>query len=153
MAADLGCWLMLPSVFGTAETFVPIVEVYRERWEASGRDWADAKVGACSHIHVGRETQAARTYWSPFYQNYWEFVGTLLAGKGTWPPFDLDTMLAGPGICGSPAFVVERIEMMRETLSLDRHLVMFDLGGIDTEALFESIELFGAEVIPQLNLA
>jgi len=151
LAADLGCWLMLPSVFGKPEMFVPIVDIYRARWESIGRDWADARVGACSHCFVGPTSQGARTQWEPYYRNYWDFVGDLLGGEGTWPPFDFGELLAGPGICGSPAEVVDKIESWRDIFGLDRHLFMFDLGGIDESSLMGSLELFGSKVIPAVK--
>ncbi len=147
LAADLGCNLMLPSVFGKPEMFVPIVDIYRSRWEAIGRDWADARVGACSHCFVAPTSQQSRTQWEPFYRNYWQFVGDLLGSEGMWPPFDMDDLLAGPGICGSPAQVVDKIESWREIFGLDRHLFMFDLGGIDEPTLMNNLELFGSDVM------
>lgn len=151
LAADLGCWLMLPSVFGNAEMFVPIVEIYRARWEANGRDWPDARVGACSHTHVGPTNDGALAAWEPYYRNYWRFVGSLLEGSGAWPPFDYEQLLAGPAICGGPAEVVERIGRWRELLGLDRHLFMFDLGGIDHADVAATIDLFAERVIPELG--
>lgn len=150
LAADLGCYLMLPTVFGKPQMFQAVVDIYRSRWEASGRDWADAKVGACSHTHVGATTEAARSGWEPYYHQYWDFVGGLLEGSGMWPDFDYNELLAGPAICGSPAQVLDRIGEWREMLGLDRHLFMFDLGGIDRPSLNSTIELFGAEVVPHL---
>ena len=151
LAADLGCRLMLPSVFGKPELFTPIVDIYRERWESNGRDWADARVGACSHTHVASTTEAARAGWEPYYRNYWEFVGKLLEGSGTWPPFDYDELLRGPAICGSADAVVDRIGTWRELLDLDRHIFMFDLGGIPRVELMATLELFATEVAPQLR--
>jgi len=151
LAADLGCWLMLPSVFGKPETFSPIVDIYRERWESTGRDWADARVGACSHTHVAPTGAEAKSGWEPYYRNYWDFVGSLLSGTGMWPAFDFEELLSGPAICGSPGEVVDRIGRWDELLGLDRHLFMFDLGGIDERSLRSTIELFGSEVAPQLG--
>lgn len=151
LAADLGCWLMLPSVFGKPEMFVPVVDMYRGYWEAAGRDWSNARVGACSHIHVGPTSQEARTRWEPYYGNYWKFVGGLIGESGVWPDFDLDELLAGPGICGGPAEVVDRLESWREVFDLDRHLLMFDLGGIDEGLLQETLELFASDVMPSLE--
>ncbi len=150
LAADLGCWLMLPGVFGKPELYAAVVEIYRARWAAIGRDPAASRVGTCSHVHVASSDQAARTRWEPFYRQYWTFVGTLLGGNDAWPPFDYDALLAGPAICGSPAAVVERVGQWRELLGIDRHLFMFDLGGIDDATLRSSIELFGTEVLPRL---
>ena len=151
LAADLGCWLMLPSVFGNPSLFAPIVEIYRERWEANGRDWSEARVGACSHTHVGADHVAAKDGWRPYYENYWHFVGSLLEGTGMWPPFDFDALLDGPAICGGVGEVVDRIGHWREILHHDRHLFMFDLGGMDHDHVIEAIERFGRDVVPQLD--
>jgi alkanesulfonate monooxygenase SsuD/methylene tetrahydromethanopterin reductase-like flavin-dependent oxidoreductase (luciferase family) len=150
LAADLGCWLMLPSVFGKPEMFAPIVDIYRARWESTGRKWADARVGACSHTHVAATSEQAKTGWEPYYRNYWGFVGTLLEGSGKWPAFDYDDLMQGPAICGSPAEVIDRVGRWHELLGLDRHLFMFDLGGMDPGDVAATIELFASDVISQL---
>ena len=142
---------MLPSVFGRPEMFVPIVDIYRARWESIGRDWADARVGACSHIFVGETSQQARPTWEPFYRHYWDFVGGMLGGEGMWPDFDLDELLDGPGICGSPEQVVDKIKSWEQIFGLDRHLFMFDLGGIDSPLLQSSLDLFASKVIPSVT--
>ena len=67
LAAELGCHLMLPSVFGRPEIFRGTVAAYRQRWEELGKDWADARVGAISHTHVAKTTQEARKRFEPFY--------------------------------------------------------------------------------------
>lgn len=151
LAADLGCWLMLPSVFGNPELFAPVVDIYRARWEATGRDWADARVGACSHTHVATVHEQAIAGWEPYYRNYWGFVGSLLEGSGMWPSFDYEQLLAGPAICGGPEQVIDRIGQWRDLLGLDRHLFMFDLGGIGEAELRSTIELFATEVAPRLH--
>ncbi|MEM8923413.1 MAG: LLM class flavin-dependent oxidoreductase [Actinomycetota bacterium] len=151
LAADLGAALMLPTVFGTPELFAPVVAIYRERWEERGRDWSDAMVGACSHTHVGPTSEAARRVWAPFYRNYWTFVGGLIGASGRWPSFEEAEPMDGPAICGSAEEVVDRIGTWGEVLGLDRHLFMFDLGGIDLPLLNETMERFGAEVMPRLS--
>ncbi len=150
LAARLGAGLMLPTVFGRPEHFRPIVDHYQDSWAATGRPESEARVGACSHTHVAPVGVDAGARWAPYYQAYWEFVGTLLAPTGRWPAFDLDELLAGPGLCGSPEQVVDRLGVLRDLLDLDRHLVMFDLGGIDDAMLADTIDLFGSEVLPHL---
>ena len=147
LAAEIGGRLMLPTVFGTPEMFSPLVDVYRDRWAELDRPEAEAMIGACSHTHVSVNNPDA---WSAYYGAYWEFVGTLLP-EGAWPPFDFQKLLAGPGICGTPEQVKDRICSIRETLSLDRHLFMFDLGGMAPELVTETIELFGTEVMPGVD--
>ena len=150
LAAELGAWLMLPSVVGKPERFAPVVDIYRQRWEELGRDWSEAQVGACAHTHVAATAQQARE-WEPFYRHYWDFVGGLLGSGGNWPAFDFAELQAGPCILGSPDEVVDRIGHWRTTLGLDRQLFMFDLGGIDESGLQTALELFGTEVAPQLD--
>jgi len=150
LAADMGAWLMLPTVFGKPEMFKPIADAYRERWEENGRSWADARVGACAHTHVATpDIKAAK--WEPHYLTYWDFVGGLLGGRGTWPIFDFDELRSGPAIVGSPAQVVDRIGQWHEILDLDRMLFMFDLGGIGEPELVTTLELFGSDVIPDIT--
>lgn len=151
LAADLGCALMLPGVFGRPEFFRPIVERYRDRWESSGRNPGDARVGTCSHIYVRESRQQARKEWEPHYRNYWAFVATLLGDSSAQPAFDFDELLAGPAMCGSPQDVVDSVGVWHDLLGIDRHLFMFDLGGIDNDSLNASINLFGAEVLPHLS--
>ena len=144
---------MLPSVFGTPEMFVPVVDIYRERWESTGRDWADARVGACAHVYVGDTSQGARQQWEPYYRNYWGFVGGLIGSDGMWPPFDFDTLLAGPAICGSAAEVTDRLHTWKNLFGLDRHLSMFDLGGMDEATMMGNLERFGEHVLPEFATA
>ncbi len=152
LAAELGAGLMLPSVFGSPELFRPIVEWYHEEWAAAGRPESEAKVGAISHTHVAQTVEEAKARWKPYYQNYWGFVGGLLLPAGyKWPPFEYDNLLSGPAVCGSPQSVIEQMGHWNEMLGLDRHLFMFDLGGIETELLTESLELFAAEAMPALS--
>ena len=151
LAADLGCRLMLPSVFGRPEMFLPVVEIYRARWEANGNDPAAAVVGACCHMHVGPTTAEARLTFEPHYRAYWAFVGELLGGHGMWPDFDFDELLAGPGFCGSPAEIVDKLGHWNDYFGLDRHLCMFDLGGMPTPTVMGAIERFGADVLPHFG--
>lgn len=147
LAADIGARLMLPTVFGTPEMFSPLVDIYRDRWAELDRPEGDAMIGACSHAHVSTDRPDR---WETYYRTYWEFVGTLLP-DGFWPPFDFQKLLAGPGICGTPDQVIDRIGSIREIFSLDRHLFMFDLGGMAPGLVTDTIELFGTVVLPALD--
>ena len=60
-------------------------------------------------------------------------------------------MIAGPGVCGSPAEVADRIARMREEVGLDVHLAMMDLGGMPECDLYDSIDLYGAKVAPAVR--
>ena len=67
LAARSGTWLMLPGVFGTAETFLPFAQRYREQWVAAGHGEGAMRVGNVYHCHVAATSQAARARWEPHY--------------------------------------------------------------------------------------
>jgi alkanesulfonate monooxygenase SsuD/methylene tetrahydromethanopterin reductase-like flavin-dependent oxidoreductase (luciferase family) len=158
LAARLGLPLMLPSVLAPPRAFEPLVRRYREAWQAAGRDPAAASVGACSHVHVARDSQTARERWRPYHMSYISWViglirdsGANLPGAEMAPGPAFEALVQGPSICGSPAEVAERIAEMRALLGLDLHLAMFDHGGIPEKLLMETLDLFGAEVLPLLS--
>lgn len=156
LAARLGLWLMLPTVFGTMEMFRPVVEAYEEAWEAAGHPVEARRIGCCNHAFVHRDSGTARRIWEPRYRAYVEAVNELQrasskgAGNGMGA-FDFDERLASVALCGSPEQVVDRIGTNRELLHLDTQLLMFDMGGLPDHELFATIELAGTDVIPQLQ--
>ncbi len=158
LAVEIGAWLMLPTVIGAWEMFRPSVERYVEKWDEAGRDPADRRIGCCSHAWVDRDGGRARTAWEPRYLAYLEAVGrwqrhaSRRAGLdvGEFRPGDFDQMLSIVAICGSPAEVVDRMGVARETLQLDTQILMFDMGGVPDAELFTTIELVGSDVLPHL---
>ena len=156
LAARLGLRLMLPTVFGTIDAFRPAVDRYIEQWDRSGHDPGLRRIGACHHCHVGRTTASARAAMEPRYRTYIEWVNELTAwsSNGRSPglgAFDFDRLAATTAICGSPAEVIERMAKIRETLSLDTQILMFDFGGMPEDLLMETIALTGTEVLPAFS--
>ena len=160
LAASLGLPLMLPSVLAPPQAFLPMVERYRARFAAAGHALAMPRVGACSHVHVAEDSETARRRWQPYHMNYLGWVTGLMvwgginvdpAGGNARPPsLDFERLIAGPSVCGSPAEVSDRILGMREALGLDLHIAMFDHGGMPEKLVFETLELFGTRVLPEL---
>lgn len=153
LAARLGCRLMLPSVFGPPEAFVPIVDRYREQWEAAGRAESEMVIGACCHSFAGTDRQDMLNRFAPRYRHYWEFVNGLIAfntGGRVEMPFDLDVMLSGPAVAGSAEECVDRVGQIHELFGHHRQLFMFDMGGVDDAELADTIGRFGEDVLPHL---
>jgi alkanesulfonate monooxygenase SsuD/methylene tetrahydromethanopterin reductase-like flavin-dependent oxidoreductase (luciferase family) len=148
LAADLGLPLILPSLFRYPEDYLPIVERYRARAAANG--FGDrAAVGYPSYVHVARTSQEARDRWRPYLDSYARFA---VSSRGSFGrPLDYEGMLAGPAICGSPAEVADRIAAINETLGLQMHYLMLDLGGLPAALLSEVLDLVGGEVLPQVR--
>ncbi len=156
LAARLGLRLMLPTVFGTIDMFRRAVELYVDAWDSYGHPRSAMRIGACHHTFVHSDSAAARTTWEPRYRAYIEWVNDLQfrstggRSKGLGS-FDFDALTAETAVCGSPAQVVDRLGSIAETLSLDTHILMFDMGGMPDDELFAAIELTGSAVIPQLS--
>jgi alkanesulfonate monooxygenase SsuD/methylene tetrahydromethanopterin reductase-like flavin-dependent oxidoreductase (luciferase family) len=158
LAARLGCWLMLPTVFGTPQMFRPAVELYRERWEHYGRDTADARLGCCTHAWVAPTSQQARGQWRARYEAYlaqvvsWQQDSMRQAGRDpfTFQFGDFDDLIATLAICGSPAEMVDRMGQIAEWLDIDTQILMFDMGGMPTPDVLEAIALAGTEVLPHI---
>lgn len=153
LTAQLGCMLMLPSVFGHPKMFVPIVDAYRERWVELGRDPDDIRIGACCHTYVGPDRADMMKRFAPRYEHYWRWVDQLISantdGRITMP-FDLEQFLAGPAVAGSAQECIDRVGEIHEMFGHDRQLFMFDMGGISDGELRETVMRFGEEVIPHL---
>ena len=153
LAARLGLWIMLPTVFGTIDMFRRAVDLYDERWQHYGHDAAGKRVGCCSHAFVHRQSATARSIWEPRYRAYIEWVNELQrvssggrsSGLGG---FDFDALTSNTALCGSPAEVVDRMGTIRNALRLDTQLLMFDMGGMPDAELFDAIHLTGTDIIP-----
>jgi alkanesulfonate monooxygenase SsuD/methylene tetrahydromethanopterin reductase-like flavin-dependent oxidoreductase (luciferase family) len=146
---------MLPSVFAPPDAFRPHIEAYQAAYEASGHP-GRPRLGAICHCHVDTSTQGARAGFKPYYSQYWNWVQDLIMAytpQARKLPFDYDTMLAGPALCGSAAEVINRVGQWKDALPLplDRFAFMFDLGGMPEDRLRTTIERFGAEVAPHIR--
>ncbi len=152
LAARLGLWIMLPTVFGTVDMFRRAVDFYEARWEHYGHPVSGKKIGCCTHTFVHESSQRAKEIWEPRYRAYIEWVNDLQfqssggrnAGLGG---FDFDTLLANTAMCGSPEQLIDRMGQISEALHLDTQILMFDMGGMPDAELFACMELTGKEVI------
>lgn len=161
LAARLGCWLMLPTVFGTWEMFAPAVAHYREAWERYGHDPRDIRVGAISHFCVARTSQEAHSRFEPRYQLYfdelmnWRAESAHRAGTPLLelPREPYQTMVSTIAICGSPAEVLDRFSEARELLGLDTHVIMTDMGGMPDDDIKRTLDVFASDVLPTLRAA
>ena len=150
LAADLGLHLMVPTIFGPASFFRERVARYRERITAAGHAPERARVATSIHTYVCRDSQDAKAFWRPYYKNYLDWVGGVLRAQKEGPTVetDVDALIHGPAMCGSPAQVVDMLGALADEVQMDLNLAMFDLGGLPEAELRTSIELFGTRVMP-----
>lgn len=149
LAAELGLPLHLPSLFKWPVDYTEVVDHYRSRFEPDTEGKTAPRVGFPSYLHVAKTSQAAKAQWRPHLDHYVQFA--LSDRKSFGRSTDFDDLITGPAICGSPAEVVDRIGEINETLGLDRHNFLMDIGALPMPALQESIGLMGSEVLPELR--
>ena len=142
-AAELGLPLMLPSSLRDPLGYLSLVTAYREKAGPRG------KVGLPSHVFVGDTTAAARERWLPYLSSYADFACVLRGASATAP--DVDELLHGSATCGDPDHVAEQLNSLAKQLDLDTHLILADIGGLPISEVLETVQTFGAEVIPRLR--
>jgi alkanesulfonate monooxygenase SsuD/methylene tetrahydromethanopterin reductase-like flavin-dependent oxidoreductase (luciferase family) len=140
--------LILPSLFRYPDDYLPMLAHYREGLASHGLE-GKAQVGLPSYCWVAPTSQQARAQWRPRLDHYVEFARSLRSGFGR--DLDFDTIIAGPGICGSPAEVVDKLSQINEKLNLDSHILLMDVGGMPFDELRAALELFGTDVLPHLQ--
>ncbi|EIV92542.1 LLM class flavin-dependent oxidoreductase [Frankia sp. QA3] len=145
----------LPVVIGTIGRppvdYVDVFGDYRRQWRLAGRTDPPGRIGAVSHFFVARTSQAARSLWSKYINNY---LSVNVAGPGvTRGPLDFDAHIGpdGPAICGSPAEALDKLGRLHELWGHDLHLLGIDLGGIPYAEVQTATELVASEVLPHLS--
>ena len=65
--------------------------------------------------------------------------------------FDTQANGDGPIIAGDVNEVADRLAAIHASLKHDRHILHFDIGNIEHNAVMKAIELFGTKVLPQVQ--
>lgn len=147
-AGRLGLPITLALLRGPDAGLRPVVDLYRQAAESHGHPLGALGVGVVSHFFVGETSQGARDAFYPHYRNYTADGLGLRLDRAT---FDRMTGVDGPLVVGSPQEVADKILRRHELFGLDRFLGQVDLGGLGREAVLASIDLFAAEVAPQVR--
>jgi alkanesulfonate monooxygenase SsuD/methylene tetrahydromethanopterin reductase-like flavin-dependent oxidoreductase (luciferase family) len=138
LAVELSLPLMLPNTLRDPATHQDVVEHYR--------DAGGTRVALPSHVFVA--PKHARQRWRPYLSAYAEFANPW---RGDGRAIDIDGLMDGAAVCGDPDEVAERLNALAKHLGLDAHLVIVDIGGLAQAEVLATIELFAAEVMPQLQ--
>jgi probable LLM family oxidoreductase len=148
-AATLGLPLTLAIIGGQPARFKPLVDLYYEAWEASGRDPQTCRVAINTHAFVGATRHDADR---AFAASYLQMINTIGRERG-WPPsgkaqYEALTAPDGAVAVGSPEEVAEKILMEYELFGNQRYVAQFSVGAVDHQEVLKSIELYGTEVAP-----
>ncbi|MGY1616578.1 LLM class flavin-dependent oxidoreductase [Geodermatophilus sp. SYSU D00691] len=147
--ARYGLPLMLAIIGGSPARFAPYVDLYRR---------AAAQFGTTAHpvgMHspgfvADTDAEAVETVW-PRYKVMRDRIGAL---RG-WPPVRREEFEAeiahGSLYIGSPGTVARRIADAVRALDVGRFDMIYTAGSVPARARLRSVELFGAEVVPQVR--
>ncbi|HEX4281924.1 MAG TPA: LLM class flavin-dependent oxidoreductase, partial [Solirubrobacteraceae bacterium] len=141
--------LTLAIIGGQPERFVPLVDLYRQAFEAAGHDPAEAKVAINTHAFVGETDDAAN---SAFAASYLAMMNRIGRERG-WPPsgrpeYDALRSPRGALAVGSPEQVTEKILFEHELFANQRYVGQMSVGAVAHKDVMRSIELFGTKVAP-----
>jgi probable LLM family oxidoreductase len=148
-AGALGLPLTLAIIGGQPERFVPLVDLYRQAFEAAGHDPTEAKVAINTHAFVGDTEEAAN---SAFAASYLQMMNRIGRERG-WPPsgrpeYDALRSPRGALAVGSPEQVAEKILFEHELFANQRYVGQMSVGAVAHGDVMRSIELFGTKVAP-----
>jgi probable LLM family oxidoreductase len=153
-AGALGLPLTLAIIGGEPERFAPLVDLYRQAFEAArekeliGPD-AQPRVAINTHAFVG-ETAASAD--SAFAHSYLAMMNKIGRERG-WPPagrqqYDALKSPRGALAVGDPNAVAEKILFEHDLFGNARYVAQMSVGAVAHADVMRSIELFGTEVAP-----
>ena len=143
--------LVLPSLFRHHGDYLPLVERYRAGRSAQGEE--HPPVAFPSYCWVAPTSREARRQWQPRLDHYVAYAKDYRGGFGRALDFATIVSPGGPGVCGSPAEVADKLGRINEQLGLSHHLLLMDVGGMPFPLVEAAVELLAAEVAPQLASA
>ena len=150
LAAEFGDPVFSANVTNPVDPYAELIDHYRQDWVRRGRDPQDIVVGAGSAGHyTARTSQDAVRVYRPI----WEAQRVQQAAWGLPPVFtDFDDYLArSSALIGSPEQIVDKVHRYHEKLGHTVVHLHADTGGLTPTEYRDSLELFQAEVAPELR--
>jgi probable LLM family oxidoreductase len=148
-AGTLGLPLTLAIIGGQPARFKPLVDLYRQAFEAAGHDPEQAKVAINTHAFVGATSDQADAAFAAPYLGVMNRIGR----ERGWPPsgraeYEALRSPRGALAVGSPEQVAEKILYEHELFGNERYVGQMSLGAVRHQDVLRSIELFASEVAP-----
>ena len=150
LAAKWGDPLFSANGFHPMSKYAGLIDDYRDRWEAYGRDPADAVVGAAFNgLYVAKNSQDARTVYRPIFEAFMRSPGA----KHNKLPFEtLEEYLdLGSALVGSPEEVIDKFGRYHKAFGHELSGIATEMSGLAPDLHRESVELFVSDVVPALR--
>jgi len=151
-AARHGLPLIIAIIGGSPKQFKPLVQLYKDEYQANGHDNTKMKIGIHSHSFAAADSKQSADTLYPYYASQMSKLGR----ERGWPPYSRQQFEAGRTkegalFVGSPAEITDKIAYMHELFGITRFVAHIDVGGAPHKELMNTIELYGKEIIPALR--
>ena len=152
-AGKLGLPLIIAIIGGMPKQFQPLVQLYKDEYEAAGHDVSQMQLGIHSHAFVSNEQATIDDY----FNNYAAQMNRIGRDRG-WPPYSKAQYEGGRSregalFIGDASEVADKILYMHELFGITRFVAHMDVGAPDHDVMMKSIELFGNKVAPMVRKA
>ena len=150
LAARYGDPLFSANVTNPIEPYAELIRHYRERWEHYGHDPAAAVVGAgTAGYYATRTSQQALATYRPIFEAQTALQRTL----GLEPVYSSleDFVERSSALIGSPQQVLEKVHRYHEQFGHSVLHLHAEAGGLTDSQHRDSLELFQAEIAPELR--
>lgn len=150
LAARYGDPLFSANVTNPIEPYAALIDHYRERWQAYGRDPASVTVGAgTAGLYAARTSQEAKAAYAPVFARQLK----LAEQSGATPVFHTldDFIERSSALIGTPQQIIDKVGRYHERFGHQVLHVHADEGGLGQAAHRASLELFAAEIAPTLR--
>lgn len=153
-AGTLGLPLSVAIIGGTADRFVPLVELYREAARRAGHDPSRLPVSINSPAYLAPSSRQAADESYPSFAAMMDRIGR----ERGWGPlsrgqFEQLRSPRGAYAIGSPQEVIEKILWQHELFAHQRFLAQISIGPLPHGNVMRAIELLGNEVAPAVRKA
>jgi len=151
-AGNLNLPLTIAILGGEPERYAPLVALYRSSAQKAGHAVEKLQVCINEHLYIADTSeQAADEFW-PVYEKMMNRIGRERGWSPiTRPQFEYMRSPKGPLLVGSPKDVTEKLVYQYGIFHNTRFLAQTIMGDLPHEKMLHSIELFGAEVAPEVK--
>jgi alkanesulfonate monooxygenase SsuD/methylene tetrahydromethanopterin reductase-like flavin-dependent oxidoreductase (luciferase family) len=154
LAAEFGDPVFSANGMNPVTRYAELIDHYRERWAAQGRDPGQALVGAGhGQTYVTRKSQDAVSAFRPVYDRFAAMVAKSGQLPGTFTVYDSyeDFLARGSALVGSPQQVIDKVGRYHAAFGNRLIAIGGHQGNLDRTQFADSLELFQAEVAPVLR--
>lgn len=153
LAAEFGDPVFSANGMNPITRYAELIDHYRDTWSGLGRDPESALVGAGHTAFVTKNSQEAIDAYRPVYERFAARVASSGQLPGTFTLYQdyADYLERGSALVGSPEQVIDKIGRYHAAFGNSVISVSGHRGDLDQAGYRRSLELFQAEVAPELR--